>query len=199
MSKHAMGFVPSAGAGALVIESLASAMERKAKIYAEILGGHINSGGQRGNGTMTIGNLNGMAKCIEMGLSASGVTPKDVDLISGHLTSTIGDVNEIQSWKKALKRSGKKFPWVNSLKSMIGHSLSAAGSIEIVAAVLQLFHGFVHPSLNAEELHPEIEAIVHPSRVPKHTIFNANLNIVAKINFGFGDVNSCLILKKWKS
>jgi len=197
MDKDAAGFVPSSGAGALVVESLAAAKKRGARIYAEILGGHINSGGQRGKGTMTIGNVNGMTRCIKNGLKSCGVLPGQIDLISGHLSSTIGDVTEINAWVRALKRKGNDFPYINSMKSMIGHCLSASGSIESVAAVIQLYHGFIHPSINADQLHPEIAALISHEKVPPHLVKDVDLNVVCKISFGFGDVNSCLVLKKY--
>lgn len=197
MDKDAAGFVPSSGAGALVVESLRAARERGARIYAEILGGHINSGGQRGKGTMTIGNVNGMTRCIKNGLKSCAITPAQIDLISGHLSSTIGDVTEINAWVQALKRKGNDFPYINSMKSMIGHCLSASGSIESVAAVLQLYQGFIHPSINAEALHPEIAALIAHEKVPPRAVMDVDLNIVCKISFGFGDVNSCLVLKKY--
>ncbi|GAB3358590.1 beta-ketoacyl-[acyl-carrier-protein] synthase family protein [Arachidicoccus ginsenosidivorans] len=197
MDKDASGFVPSSGAGALVIESLSAAKKRGAKIYAEVLGGHINSGGQRGKGTMTIGNVNGMVRCIKNGLKSCQITPDQIDLISGHLSSTIGDITEINAWVSALKRKGTDFPYINSMKSMIGHCLSASGSIESVAAVLQLYNGFIHPSINADQLHPEIASLISHTRVPPTAILDAPLNIVCKISFGFGDVNSCLLLKKY--
>jgi len=190
--------VPSSGTGATVIERLSSAKKRGARVYAEILGGHINSGGQRGKGTMTIGNVNGMVRCIKNGLKTCGVLPEEIDLISGHLSSTIGDITEINAWVKALNRKGLEFPYINSMKSMIGHCLSASGSIESVAAVLQLYHGFIHPSINADELHPEIAGLIAHECVPARAIENIALDIVCKISFGFGDVNSCLVLKKFK-
>ena len=185
MDQDAAGFVPSSGAGALVVESLSAAKKRGAKIYAEILGGHINSGGQRGKGTMTIGNVNGMVRCIKNGLKSCGVRPEQIDLISGHLSSTIGDITEINAWVQALNRRGKEFPYINSMKSMIGHCLSASGSIESVAAVLQLYHGFIHPSVNAKKLHPEIGALIDQQCVPAEAINEINLDIVCKISFGF--------------
>lgn len=198
MDKDATGFVPSSGAGAMVIESLSSARNRGAKIYAEVLGGHINSGGQRGKGTMTIGNINGMIRCIKNGLKSCNISPNQIDLISGHLSSTIGDVTEIKAWVSALNRKGSDFPYINSMKSMIGHCLSASGSIESVAAVLQLHRGFIHPSINADELHSEIAALISHEKVPPRAITDVDLKIVCKISFGFGDVNSCLVLKKFK-
>ncbi len=197
LSKQASGFVPGSGGGALVVESLASAQKRNAKIYAEITGGYVNSGGQRQKGTMTRGNLNGIVRCIKKSMEVSNTKPEDIDLICGHLTGTIGDVSEIQGWVKGTQRKGKNFPYINSLKSMIGHCLSGSGSIEAVAAVLQLQGDFIHPSLNVDEIHPEIEAQISASRIPNTTIHKAQLNTVAKISLGFGDVNSCVFFKKW--
>jgi 3-oxoacyl-[acyl-carrier-protein] synthase I len=197
MSKHATGFVPAAGAGALVLEGLDTALLRNAKIYAEVLGGNINSGGQRGSGSMTMGNPEGVVRCITNALLASGIDAGNVDLISGHLTATGGDPNEVRSWAKALNRYGTQFPKINSVKSMIGHCLSGSGSVEIVACALQLYHQFIHPSLNTEELHPDIEQIIDKSCIPQTAVMDAGINIAAKISLGFGDVNACLILKKW--
>lgn len=196
MSDAAAGFVPSSGAGALILESLDTALARGANIYAEVLGGHINSGGQRGDGTMTIGNGSGMVKCIQEAMRSSGITAEDIDLIAGHLSSTIGDITEIKSWCNALQLKRENFPHINSMKSMIGHCLSASGSIESVATILQLHHGFIHPTLNVENLHPEIATLISKSSVPEKTLFKP-LRIAAKISLGFGDVNSCVIFKKW--
>jgi 3-oxoacyl-(acyl-carrier-protein) synthase len=103
---------------------------------------------------------------------------------------------EIQNWSEALGRKGIDFPYINSLKSMIGHCLSAAGSIESVASVLQLHHGFIFPNINCEDLHPEISSIVDASKIPQQ-LLETELNIIAKASFGFGDVNGCVILKKY--
>jgi 3-oxoacyl-(acyl-carrier-protein) synthase len=198
MSKHATGFVPSSGAGAFILESLKSAEERGARIYAELLGGQINSGGQRGDGSMTLGNQRGIVKCIQDTLNITNVKPDEIDFISGHLSSTIGDIREIQGWNNALNLPKKRFPYINATKSMIGHCLSASGAIETVGTVLQLHHGFIHPSINSEEVHPDIEALISPDSIPQ-TIIEKTLRIAAKISLGFGDVNSCVILERWKN
>ena len=198
MSATAAGFVPGSGAGALVIEDLDSALERGATIYAEILGGNVNSGGQRGNGSMTAPNSAAVQRCITDALNNSGILPADVDAINGHLTATTKDSLEIENWTKALNRKGNNFPYINSLKSMTGHCLGAAGSIESVAAVLQLHEGFLFGNTNCEDLHPEITALIDSSKVPFKTI-NADLNIIAKASFGFGDVNACILFKKYKN
>ncbi|QRY56502.1 beta-ketoacyl-[acyl-carrier-protein] synthase family protein [Sphingobacterium siyangense] len=196
MSATAAGFVPGSGAGALLLEDLESALERKAMIYGELLGGQVNSGGQRGTGSMTAPNADAVRRCIAEALKNSGVSGWDVDAINGHLTATAKDAFEIENWTEALGRTGKDFPLINSLKGMTGHCLSAAGSIECVATVLQLYHGFVFGNSNCTDLHPEIAAMIDPSRVPLHQV-DVKPHIIAKASFGFGDVNACLIFKKF--
>lgn len=196
MSATASGFVPGSGAGALVLESLESALERGATIYGEILGGSVNSGGQRGTGSMTAPNSSAVQRCITDSLKNSGISATDIDAINGHLTATTKDSLEIENWAKALNRFGNDFPYINSLKGMTGHCLSASGSIESVAAVLQLHEGFIFGNTNCEDIHPEISTLISISKVPLKTKSH-NVNIIAKASFGFGDVNACIILKKF--
>lgn len=197
MSATASGFVPGSGAGALIIEDLESALERNATIYAEILGGSVNSGGQRGNGSMTAPNSTAVQRCITDAIRNSGIEADAIDAINGHLTATTKDSLEIENWTKALNRNGIDFPYINSLKSMTGHCLSAAGSVESVATILQLHKGFVFGNLNCEDLHPEITALIDSSKIPLKTI-DINPTIIAKASFGFGDVNACIIFKKFQ-
>ncbi len=196
MSSSASGFVPAAGAGAMVLESLTSAEKRGARIYGEILGGHINSGGQRGSGTMTAPNNIAVQRCIREALADANILASQIDAINGHLTATSKDATEVQNWSSALGLSAQQFPYINSLKSMIGHSLSAAGSIECVAAVLQIYESFVFPNINCEDLHPEIKGLVNADKIPQKLI-SKKLNIIAKASFGFGDVNACIIFKSY--
>jgi 3-oxoacyl-[acyl-carrier-protein] synthase-1 len=198
MSATAAGFVPGSGAGALVVEDLESALKRGATIYAEVLGGNVNSGGQRGSGSMTAPNSIAVQRCITDALKNANIDAVAVDAINGHLTATTKDSLEIENWTKALGRSGNNFPYINSLKSMTGHCLSAAGSIECVATVLQLHEGFIFGNINCEDLNPEITGLIDPSKVPLKTI-TANLNIIAKASFGFGDVNACILFKKFEN
>jgi 3-oxoacyl-(acyl-carrier-protein) synthase len=196
MSESASGFVPGSGAGALVLENLESALLRGARIYAEILGGNINSGGQRGTGTMTAPNPTAVQKCITNAIVNSGILANNIDAISGHLTATSKDSLEIKNWSNALNRKGIDFPYINSLKSMVGHCLAGAGSIECVATVLQLKQGFIFPNTNCMDLHPEITAIIDESRIPQKLI-KKDLNLIIKASFGFGDVNGCVVFKKY--
>ncbi|MFI0490261.1 MAG: beta-ketoacyl-[acyl-carrier-protein] synthase family protein, partial [Flavobacterium sp.] len=149
-----------------------------------------------GQGTMTAPNSVAVQKCIQDAINNAGIHPNEIDTINGHLTATTKDTLEIQNWSEALNRSGIDFPYINSLKSMIGHCLSGAGSIESVAAVLQLHHGFIFPNINCEDLNPDITAIIDARRIPQELI-KKELNIIAKASFGFGDVNGCVIFKKY--
>lgn len=198
MSASASGFVPGSGAGALLLEDLDSALSRGAKIYAEVLGGNINSGGQRGLGTMTAPNPIAVKKCIEMAIEIAGVSANEIDAINGHLTATSKDSLEIQNWAESLNRFGSDFPKINSLKSMVGHCLSAAGSIESVASVLQIYQDFIFPNINCEDLNPDITAIINENCIPQRLI-KKEINMVIKASFGFGDVNGCVVFKKFKS
>ncbi|MGI9214151.1 MAG: beta-ketoacyl-[acyl-carrier-protein] synthase family protein [Gammaproteobacteria bacterium] len=194
MSNTASGFVPGAGAGILMIESLESALERGAKIYAEIIGTHVNCGGQRNGGSVSAPNPLGVINCIKNAIKMANITPLDIDLISGHLTATMADTLEINNWQAALNCTPKEFPFINSTKSLIGHTLGAAGAVESIASVIQLNNNFVHGSKNCEDLHFKLEQF---SDSIIHETIEVDLNIIAKASFGFGDVNACLILKKW--
>ncbi|MBM3462077.1 MAG: beta-ketoacyl-[acyl-carrier-protein] synthase family protein [Armatimonadetes bacterium] len=195
MSATASGFVPSSGAGIVMLEALDSALERGARIHAEVLGGAVNCGGQRNGGSITAPNSQGVIRCIKNALERSGVRPEEVDLINGHLTATMADPLEVANWIAALACRPQELPLINSTKSLVGHALGAAGGIEIVASVLQLCRGFVHGSINCEDLHPDLEPV--RARVVQETRAS-DARILAKASFGFGDVNGCLILRKWE-
>jgi 3-oxoacyl-(acyl-carrier-protein) synthase len=195
MSASAGGFVAASGAGILMLESLESAQERGARIRAELLGAAVNCGGQRGGGSMTAPNPEGVRRCIRAALADAGIGPSAVGAINGHLTATGADPREVESWAAALEAEPGRLPPITSTKSMIGHALGAAGAIEAVACVLMLQGGFVHPSINCEDVHPEIEP--HAASIPHQLLEAPGLEVVVKAGFGFGDVNICLVFRKW--
>ncbi len=197
MSESARGFVPSSGAGVLILESLESAMERGAPVYAELLGGVCNSGGQRGDGSMTFPNNEGVIRCLRTTMERSQIQANEVDLISGHLTATKADPIEVENWKNALQLDPSDFPYINAPKSIFGHALAGAGGLESVACVLQLKHGFIHPSINCEDVHPVISDLIPSEKIPQKKIEAPNLRVIIKASFGFGDVNTCLVFRKW--
>lgn len=194
MSASAGGFIPGSGSGVLLLESLESAEKRGARIYAEILAAAVNCGGHRAGGSMTAPNSASVRRCIKDALGRAAIEMSEIDLINGHLTATMADPLEVKNWAEALGCEARELPPIQSTKSMIGHCLGAAGSIESVAAILQLEKGFIHGSVNCEDLHPEIEpfasSVVHTTRPQE-------IRTIAKASFGFGDVNGCLIFRKW--
>lgn len=194
MSATAQGFVPGSGAGALVLESLENAQKRGAHIYAEVLGGEVNSGGQVGEGSITAPNSEAVQRCIQKAVQHAGIQPTDIDTINGHLTATTKDALEISNWSEALNLRGSKFPYINSFKGMIGHCIAAAGSIECVGSILQMKEGVIFGNVNCEDIHPEISKIIDGNSIPQKTI-PFRPKIIAKASFGFGDVNACVIFK----
>ncbi|HOE38271.1 MAG TPA: beta-ketoacyl-[acyl-carrier-protein] synthase family protein [Bacteroidales bacterium] len=192
LSASSSGFVAAAGAGMMIIEELEHALSRNAKIYAEIVGYEYNSGGQRN----TASNPKRVIDCIKTALNIANISGKDIDLICGYLTGSQFDSREVANWKTALNLD-KTYPYINSLKSLTGHTIGASGSIETIAAVLQLKNNFIHPSINCEDLNPDIKSTWDKNKIPQKLIKDINLNYIAKASFGFGDVNSCIILKKF--
>ncbi len=195
LSASAAGFIPGSGAGVLMLEELESAQARGARIYAEILGGALNCGGHRQGGSMTAPNPDSVQRCIRGALSDAGIAGSDVNAINGHLTATFADPHEVNNWSKALEVAPGNMPHVHSTKSLIGHALGAAGGLECVASILELHHGFVHGSVNCEDLHEDLTDFA--TCVVHETIDVPDLSIIAKASFGFGDVNGCIIFKKF--
>jgi 3-oxoacyl-(acyl-carrier-protein) synthase len=162
------------------------------------LGGAINCGGQNNGGSMTFPNPEGVIRCLNEGMKNANIKPKDIDLINGHLTGTKADALEVSLWKKVLSYERDDFPYIQSTKSMIGHGLAAAGSMESIACILQLYYEYIHPTINCEQVNTKILSNINEDCIPKKMIKSPNLNIVAKSTFGFGDVNCSLFFKKWK-
>jgi 3-oxoacyl-(acyl-carrier-protein) synthase len=195
LSASAGGFVPGSGAAILHLESLESARERGARIYAEVLGGGVNCGGHRSGGSMTAPNPVSVRRCIGQAIADADIQPSEIDVINGHLTATGADPNEVAAWADALAATPENFPVINSTKSMIGHGLGAAGALESVACILMLRGGFAHPSLNCEDVHPMIEA--YAGSIPHEAREMPELHTIIKSGFGFGDVNACVIFRRW--
>ncbi len=197
MSDSSSGFVPSAGAGILIIEELSHATKRGANIIAEIIGGTMSCGGHRNGGSMTAYNKAQAKNCIKDTITKAKIKIEDIDLISGHLTGTKADIDEIKIWSETVLTKNKT-PYINAPKSILGHLFGAAGAVESIAAVLQLKHSFIHGTSNCKTINTNITNIYPSQYIPKKSIININLNYIIKASFGFGDVNSCVIFKKFK-
>lgn len=191
-SESSNTFIPGEGAGMLFMETLEHAQNRGARIYAEILSGTCNCGAQRQGGSMTAPNSKAVQRCIRDALEMANIKAQDIDYINGHLTGTMGDTIELMNWSKALDLDAQSFPYINGTKALIGHCLSAAGAIEVVATLLQMHHQFIHPAINSEDLYPELADF--RDKIPL-TMIQKKIHIAAKASLGFGDVNSVLILK----
>ena len=198
MSATASGFVPGSGAGALVVESLDSAICRGARIYGEILGGFVNSGGHRSGGSMTSPNSTAVQRCIRQAVHSAGIKAESIDVINGHLTATSKDAVEIQNWSAALGLKGADFPFINAFKGHMGHCLAASGSLESIGAILQFRDQQIFANVNCEDLHPEISKIITSEKVPIHSL-PYSPKIIAKASFGFGDVNACIIFSDYNA
>ena len=145
---------------------------------------------------MTAPNPDSVQRCVRAALADGAVAPAAVDVINGHLTATGADPGEVRSWAAALERTPESLPPLTSTKSMIGHSLGAAGGIECVATVLMVRGGFVHPSINCEDVHPEIEP--YAGSIPHALRELPDLRVAIKAGFGFGDVNACVVFRRWE-
>ncbi len=194
LSASACGFIPGSGAAVLHLESLESAEARGARIYAEVLGGALNCGGHRGGGSMTAPNPESVRRCIQGAMADAGVRADEIDAINGHLTATQADPMEVANWAAALDLPADRFPAIHSTKSMIGHGLGAAGALESVACVLMLRDGFLHPSLNCDDVHPDIEPFA--ASIPHEAWTRPDLRTIIKSGFGFGDVNACVVYRR---
>lgn len=179
------GFVISEGSGIIVLEELSSALLRNVHIYGEIISYSSNSNGY----SLFIPSEKGIERCM---LSAiKKVNQLSIDYLNVHATSTkIGDIKEINAIKKVFKN--RYMPYISSTKSMTGHSLGASGIHEIIFLLLMLEKNFIAPSINIQELDPIIKNIKIVTCYKK-----IKLNTVMSNSFGFGGVNTTIILKKF--
>lgn len=196
MSATACGFVPGSGGAVLILEELETALERGARIYAEVLGGALTCGGHHVRGSLAKPNPEGIRRCIRMALADAGIKAGEIDAINGHLAADSMDPMEVRIWSEALDLGPTDFPCIQSTKSLVGNCLGAAGAVESVAVVVQLHKGFIHPSVNCEDIHPGITDFAH--KVPQSCLEIPGLRTMATANFGFGDTNSCIIFRKWE-
>ena len=182
------GFVPSHGGAVLILEEYEHAIARGAKIYCEILGVESSSDGCHLPQPSRIGQARLMTRLLKN----CGVKPEEVDYISAHATSTpLGDLTELRSIKDVFGEHAYKLK-VNAPKSMLGHTCWSAATVETVAAVLQMNRNELHPSINIDNLDPEVDIDVCRNERKKH-----NIDIVLKNSFGFGGLNCISLLKKY--
>jgi len=187
--KDREGFVPSHGSACLIVEDLEHALARGAKIYAEILGVESSSDGCHLPQPSRIGQ----ARLMNRLLKNAGVKPEEVDYINVHATSTpLGDLTELRSIKDVFGEHCKTLK-INAPKSLLGHTCWSAATVETVAAILQMNRNELHPSINIDNLDPEVDIDVCRGERKKH-----NIDIFLKNSFGFGGLNAISLIKKYK-
>lgn len=183
------GFVPSEGAGVLVLESMEHARKRNASIFGEIIG--YGASGDAYHITAPDPAGDGAHRAIAAALRQAGMNPEDIDYINAHGTSTpLNDKLETMAIKKAFGDHAYKIP-VSSTKSMTGHTLGAAGGIESIAALLSMGNGIIPPTINYEEPDPECDLDYVPNSARE-----SELRTCMNINLGFGGHNAVLIFRK---
>ena len=184
------GFVPSHGSGILIIEELEHALKRNAKIYAEVLAVELNNDANHLSNPST----EGQTRLIKRALKKANLSPEQIDYVNAHATSTLlGDKTEIQSIKNVFGDHAKKLK-INATKSMTGHTGWTAHSVELIAAILQMQNSCLHPSINIEQIDPEIDLDVCANK----KVEEYEINHILKNSFGFGGLNCCSIIKKWR-
>jgi 3-oxoacyl-[acyl-carrier-protein] synthase II len=184
------GFVMGEGAGALIVESLAHAKKRKARIYAELAGYAATSEAYH----MVIPREDGEEVCATMtlALKSADIPPEQVDYINAHATSTaIGDAVEAKAIRLLFKSRADKIS-VNATKSLVGHTLGAAGAIGAVASALAIHTGEIHPTANYDEPDPACRLDGIRRAVQERKIRTALVNA-----FGFGSNNATVVLKRF--
>jgi 3-oxoacyl-[acyl-carrier-protein] synthase II len=185
------GFVLSEGGGGLILEELDHALKRNAPIYAEVTGYASNSGARH----MVMPDLTGddAARVMADALKDAGQDRAKVDYINAHATSTVqNDRAETKAIKNVFGQQAYKIP-ISSTKSMIGHSLGAAGGIEAVVCALAIKNKFIPPTINLKHKDPECDLDYVPLEGRR-----ARLDTVISNSFGFGNCNACIVLSDFK-
>lgn len=185
------GFVMSEGAGIVILEELGAALKRGARIYAEVLGYGLNSDAYHVTAPTPDGD--GAARVMKLALDEGRVSPKDIQYINAHGTSTqYNDKTETLAIKKVFGDSAGRVG-VSSTKSITGHLLGAAGGVETAITALAIFHQVMPPTINYEFPDPECDLDYVPNVARPAEIVHALTN-----SFGFGGTNACLLLKKFE-
>jgi 3-oxoacyl-[acyl-carrier-protein] synthase II len=188
--KERDGFVMGEGAGVLILEDLDCAIKRGVPVYAEMLGYGTTNDAYHMVQPLPTGEQ--AKRAIQSALCGANVSPPEVDYINAHGTSTpLNDKVETEVIKDIFGEYAYSIP-ISATKSMIGHALGAAGSIELIASILTIKNQFIHPTINYEFPDPECDLDYVPNEGRK-----ALVSTVLKSSYGFGGKNSALIIRKF--
>jgi 3-oxoacyl-[acyl-carrier-protein] synthase II len=188
--KNRDGFVLGEGAGMVVLEELTRAKQRGASIYGEVIGYGSTADAYRITDIHPEGR--GAVSCIRMSLKEAQLNPQEIDYISAHGTSTVvNDRVETMAIKQVLGENSKRVP-VSSIKSMIGHLIAAAGSVEAISCLLAIKHNVLPPTVNYETRDPDCDLDYVPNEAREATVKYTLSN-----SFGFGGQNVSLIFSEY--
>ncbi len=207
LDKEANGYVRGEGVGAILLKPISKAKEDNDHIYAVIKGSAVNHSGHANS--LTAPNPNAQAEVIIEAWKKSGIDPSNISYIEIHGTGTnLGDPIELNGLKKAFKELYKKnikeFPktpncGIGSVKSNIGHLESAAGIAGVFKVVLSMKHGQIPGNLHFNELNPQIQLEDSPFYIVNKTLSWNSPKIAGVSSFGFGGVNSHIVLEEYTS
>jgi 3-oxoacyl-[acyl-carrier-protein] synthase II len=187
-SKDRSGLVLGEGAAIVVLEEMERATRRGANIYAEVLGYGSTADAMH----MTRPSFEQQARAMSEALKEAGIKPNEIDYINAHGTATQwNDLLETQAIKKVFDGAAYKVP-VSSTKSMHGHTVGAAGAIELVASILAIKNQAIPPTINLDLPDPECDLDYVPNIGRK----GARVNTVMSNSFAFGGTNATLIVRK---
>lgn len=186
------GMIPGEGAAFLLLETLDHALQRSARVYAEIVGCGLSCDAHHMTASHPQGD--GAVRAMETALSSAGLGPESVDYISAHGTGTqSNDRMETVAIKRVFGEHAKRVP-VSSIKSMLGHTMGAASAIEAAACVLAIEEGCIPPTINLLTPDPECDLDFVPKIGRRHTV-----NIAFNNAYAFGGNNSSIIFADFKS
>jgi 3-oxoacyl-[acyl-carrier-protein] synthase II len=185
------GFLMGEGCGVLILESLEHAQQRGAHIHAEVFGYgsscdafHITAPDEEGAGAVL---------SMQAALDDAGLAPEEIDYINAHGTSTpLNDRTETHAIRRVFGKHAYKVP-VSSTKSMVGHLMGAAGTVEAIACTKSLETGVLHPTINYETPDPDCDLDYVPNEARE-----THPRTVLSNSFGFGGHNATLILRRWE-
>jgi 3-oxoacyl-[acyl-carrier-protein] synthase II len=184
------GFVLSEGAAVAVVESLAHAQARSARIYGEIVG--YATGNEAFHIAAPLPGGIGVAACMQAAIASAGLTPDAIDYVNAHATSTpLGDLNETQGIKLVFGDRATRLP-ISATKSMTGHLIGASGALEALITTKTLETGTITPTINLDHPDPECDLDYVP-----HTARQADVRLALTNSFGFGGANASLVLRRW--
>jgi 3-oxoacyl-[acyl-carrier-protein] synthase II len=186
--KQRNGIVVAEGGCLYTLERFSDAKTRGAKIYGEIVGHAINTDAT----DFVLPNPQRQAECMQIALDRAGISAEEIDIVSSHATGTgSGDILECQAIRSVFGTSQKTY--INNAKSFIGHSMGAAGALELAGNIAAFDDKLVHPTINVDELDPECEMAGLVIGQPRQL---GRVDYILNNSFGMLGINSALIVKR---